>query len=262
MIVFSDLDGTLLDHSDYSHAAAAPALDKLRAMGAPVVLASSKTAAEIAPLRDALGFADVPAIVENGAGTLPPGGGTAPQNDTQYRALRIALDDLPADLRAGYQGFGDWSAEKIAQITGLPLPQAELAAKRCYSEPGLWSGDDATKDAFLAALSNAGISGREGGRFLTLSFGGTKAGQMDQIKARYGTPYSVALGDAPNDIEMLQAADIGVIIANPHRAPLPPQPGEAQGKIIRTELSGPSGWNQAMMQIIAKKYPMQEAPNG
>ena len=73
LIVFSDLDGTLLDHETYSWAAAEPALAALRAQGIPLVLASSKTALEIAPLRAAMGFSHCPAIVENGAGLLAAG---------------------------------------------------------------------------------------------------------------------------------------------------------------------------------------------
>lgn len=253
LIVFTDLDGTLLDHDSYSHQAAAPALDTLRRLGVPVVLASSKTAAEIAALRSELRFDHVPAIVENGAGLLPAGVGADVGDTSQYDALRTALGKLPPDLRGAYEGFGDWGADKIAQITGLPHDQAALAAQRQYSEPGLWTGDDAGKATFLDALSQMGITGREGGRFLTLSFGGTKAQQMNAILTQYGFPPSVALGDAPNDVEMLQSADLGIVIANPHRAPLPPLDGENAGHIRRTTRPGPSGWNSAMTQIIAER---------
>jgi mannosyl-3-phosphoglycerate phosphatase len=49
---------------------------------------------------------------------------------------------------------------------------------------------------------------------------------------------------------MLQAADYGVIIANPHRAPLPPLKTEAKGRILRTTLSGPEGWNNAVLDLV------------
>ena len=73
LLVFSDLDGTLLDHESYSFAPARAALAALAEIGAGVVLATSKTAAEVAPLRAALGLAGWPAIVENGAGLLAGG---------------------------------------------------------------------------------------------------------------------------------------------------------------------------------------------
>ncbi|TCP44270.1 HAD-IIB family hydrolase [Rhodovulum marinum] len=249
LLVFTDLDGTLLDHEDYSHEAAAPALAHLRAAGVPVVLASSKTAAEIAPLRAELGLADCPAIVENGAGVLNPGAG-APVDSGRYCELRAVLKRLPASLRAAFQGFGDWDLAMIARRTGLPRAEAELAAQRRFSEPGLWRGSPAQKEAFLAALAAQGIGAREGGRFLTLSFGGTKASRMAEIAARYGTPFTVALGDAPNDIEMLEGADLGFVIANPHRPALPPLAGEAEGRIVRIDAPGPKGWNAAVERVI------------
>lgn len=251
LIVFTDLDGTLLDHDSYSHAAAVPALAALRKQGIPVVLASSKTAAEIAPLRAELGFADVPAIVENGAGLLAPGDGAL--SGGRYDDLRAALDSLPPDLRAPYQGFGDWGPQGIAQHTGLPPEDAARAGQRLFSEPGIWTGDEPTKQAFLEALAARGVAAREGGRFLTLSFGGTKAGQMDAVLARYGTPFSVALGDAPNDVEMLERADLGIVVANPHRAPLPHLQGEAEGRIRRTTAPGPKGWNAALQQVMVER---------
>lgn len=251
LIVFTDLDGTLLDHDSYSPAAAEPALARLRAAGVPVVLASSKTAAEIAPLRAELGFDHVPAIVENGAGLLEPGSEAPPGG--QYAELRDMLDALPADLRAGFRGFGDWGPQGIAQRAGLPLEQAARAAQRQFSEPGLWTGSAADKKRFVEALAARGITAREGGRFLTLSFGGTKAGRMEDILTRYGHPFSVALGDAPNDVEMLERADLGIVVANPHRAPLPALRGEAEGRIRRTALPGPAGWNDAILQVMVER---------
>ncbi|TCO71263.1 HAD-IIB family hydrolase [Rhodovulum euryhalinum] len=248
-LVFSDLDGTLLDHEDYAHDPAAPALARLRAAGVPVILASSKTAAEIAPLRAELGLSDHPAIVENGAGVLEPGA-EAPDDPGRHGELRAALARLPASLRAAFQGFGDWDLAMLARRTGLPRAEAELAARRRHSEPGLWRGSDAQKAALVAALAAQGITAREGGRFLTLSFGGTKASRMAEIAARYGSPFTVALGDAPNDVEMLETADLGFVIANPHRPPLPELSGEAEGRIVRIDAAGPEGWNRAMERVI------------
>jgi mannosyl-3-phosphoglycerate phosphatase len=252
LIVFTDLDGTLLDHHDYAWQAAAPALDRLRELRIPVIIASSKTAAEIAPLRAEIGIADCPAIVENGAGLLPPGKraeGPAPD----YARLRAALDDLPGELRARFTGFGDMTDEEVARITGLPRPAAALARQRSFSEPGLFDGNADRREALTAALAERGVTARYGGRFLTLSFGGTKADRMADIAASYGTPETVALGDAPNDVEMLATADHGVIIANPSGRPLPPLAGETGGRICRSEKPGPAGWNTEILRLLSTK---------
>lgn len=252
MIVFTDLDGTLLDHRTYSYSAANAALMQLRAARVPIVLASSKTGAEIAPLRTQIGMGHVPAIVENGAGYLMPGDEGA-GDDTDYRAIRAALDALPENLRAGFEGFGDWGADGIAERTGLDAGLSALAAQRCYSEPGLWSGEPSDRARFSALLAAQGIIAQQGGRFLTLSYGATKADRMDELIKRYGATFSVALGDAPNDIAMLQKADLGIIVANPASPPLPPQPGEAARRIIRTTAPGPMGWGTQMRALLAER---------
>ena len=247
LAVFTDLDGTLLDHGTYSYAPARPALDALKKRGIPLILASSKTAAEIAPLHRELGLGDWPAIVENGADRIAPG--ALSEDAPEYQKLRAALAEVPEHARL-FRGFGDMDAEEVARVTGLSLDGAELARKRRFTEPGLWSGSEAEQDAFLAALAQKGIHARKGGRFLTLSFGGTKAQQMDGVMKELGCDTSIALGDAPNDIEMIEASTHGVIIRNDHGTGIPPLPGEQTGRIRRTALPGPEGWNAAVLSLL------------
>ena len=245
LLVFSDLDGTLLDHETYRWDAAQEALTALAELGAGVILASSKTVAEISILQAEMGLQGWPAIVENGAGLLREG-----LDDSAYQQIRAALGRVPVTLRKFYTGFGDLDAEGVARITGLSQEAAVHAKNRQFSEPGTWSGTEADRTAFLALLAAEGITAREGGRFLTLSFGKTKADQMDALITRYAPHFTAALGDAPNDVEMLQKADLGVVISNPHRPPLPPLEGEENGRIIRTQAAGPAGWNDAVLQLL------------
>ncbi|MFK7853935.1 MAG: HAD-IIB family hydrolase [Granulosicoccus sp.] len=251
ILVFSDLDGTLIDHDTYRWDAAQPALDALDRLGAGVILASSKTSAELINLQRSIGLMQWPAIVENGAAILTPNA-TDSQQGSRYADLRSTLDKLPVDLRQCFKGFGDMQLQEVVDATGLTIDSAMLATQRTYSEPGIWSGSQAQQIKFLELLSRQGIFAREGGRFLTLSYGQTKADCMQQIIKQYNPRYTIALGDAPNDVEMLEAADIGVIVANPHRNPLPRLTNEANGQIIRTELAGPQGWNKAILGIISR----------
>ena len=251
LLVFTDLDGTLLDHHDYSWTAALPALSRLRAMGVPVVIASSKTAAEIAPLREEMRLAACPAIVENGAGLLPPRA-TPDATGGTYRDLRAALDTIPGNLRALFRGFGDMTESEVAEITGLPGTAATNARRRAFSDPGLFTGTREQARDFVGALATAGVQARRGGRFLTLSFGGTKADRMEEIAESYGSPLTVALGDAPNDVEMLEKADRGFIIANPSGTALPVLTGEREGRIRRSEKSGPAGWNDCILRLVSE----------
>ncbi len=259
LIVFSDLDGTLLDHRTYSHEAARPAIEALKIGGHCLVLASSKTAAELVGIRSALGFSHCPAIVENGAGILPANddakiGKGATGEPTEHAQVRAALAALPDDLREGFTGFSDWSTARIAEITGLSAADAERAAQRRFSEPGTWSGIDADFARFCQALAAGGIHVQKGGRFVSLSFGATKADRMAEIVARYrqGDPglMSVALGDAPNDSAMIEAADRGFIVRNDAHDGIGRLAGERTGKTSRTAEEGPAGWNIAVLSVL------------
>ncbi|MBV6659030.1 MAG: HAD-IIB family hydrolase [Devosiaceae bacterium] len=253
LLVFSDLDGTLLDHATYSWEAARPGLERLGQLGAGLVLASSKTAAEIRSLQHEIGCAHWPAIVENGAGILWPNDERAgqPQGGTDYARLRAILDDLPTPMRGegGFEGFSDMEAARVADLTGLTPEKAALAKTRQHSEPGLWHGDAQGLEAFLAALERAGVHARRGGRFLTLSFGTTKAQAMAQVVAALKPKTTIALGDAPNDLEMIEAADHGVIVHNPHAPPIETLPSERHAGTIRTQLAGPAGWSEAIVHL-------------
>lgn len=255
LIVVTDLDGTLLDHKTYAYSDAEMALGRLRHLKIPLVLASSKTAAEIMPLRDRLGFSHCEAIIENGSGILEPHETKRQTNDT-YLRLRRALNQLPGPLRGQYQGFGDWTAQEISERTGLPLEDAENARIRGFSEPGLWLGSDRDRDVFISAARDAGLTVQQGGRFLTLSFGGNKAQRMMEIARRHAdadeckNPFVVALGDAQNDVAMIEQADLGVIIPNPAHPGLPQLAGETTGKIVRATSAGPAGWNDVIMSLL------------
>ncbi|MFW2587986.1 HAD-IIB family hydrolase [Sagittula sp. SSi028] len=248
LIVFSDLDGTLLDHASYSWQAAEPALAQLAKREIPLVLATSKTAAEVERLHSALALGDTPAIVENGAGVYRPGQPLQAEGD--MATIRAALARTPQDLRAHFLGFGDVDAEGVAAMTGLPLDSAAMAKQRMFSEPGQWSGTDAQRLAFVQNLAAQGVSARYGGRFLTLSLGRTKADAMREVCRELGGTVTIALGDAPNDTEMLQEADHGVIVRNDHGVGLPTLDGEATGRIRRTDAIGPAGWNEAILALL------------
>jgi len=66
LIVFSDLDGSLLDHDTYDWRPARPALEALGERDIPLVLVSSKTLAELEEYRGQLDLPH-PVVAENGA---------------------------------------------------------------------------------------------------------------------------------------------------------------------------------------------------
>ena len=71
LLIFTDLDGTLLDHYTYLWEDAIPALEKLFLFDIPVILCTSKTKDESVYFRGQIGL-DHPFIVENGAAIYSP----------------------------------------------------------------------------------------------------------------------------------------------------------------------------------------------
>ena len=244
LCIFTDLDGTLLDHATYAFDPALPAIKKLIQHNIPLVLASSKTAHELATVRESLGLPDWPCIVENGGGILQADHQRSEQSDA-YFAIRNALAGTThAKL---YRGFGDMTAEEVAESTGLDLGAAKLAKQRSFTEPGLFTGSKQQKSQFLIELKQQNISARDGGRFLTLSFGHTKADRLIEIASKQCADVTIALGDAPNDREMLLAADYPVIIRNDYAPAIGAIPGA-----MKSDEPGPKGWNWAVLTLLNK----------
>lgn len=250
-IIFTDLDGTLLDHHTYSYDEAVEAIEKIKCFEIPLILASSKTAAELISLRAELDFEHCPAIVENGAGILKANETQTSKSDS-YGEILEKINAASDDLSDLFKGFSNWSADEIAEITSLTPEAATLAKQRQFSEPGLWKGSDMQLSEFESHLAKQGLKAQQGGRFLTVSSGHSKADRMVEIinERRKTTPdlISVALGDAPNDFEMLSKSDIGFLINNPtHQFALPP---ELESRIKCSQNIGPAGWNESILGLI------------
>ena len=166
------------DPVSYSFEPAEEALRALRALNAPLVLVSSKTRAEMIPIREALGCRD-PFIVENGgAVVVPPGYFHFPLDGAScrdgyhliefgipYSRLRRALSDINEILGGGVRGFGDMSPDEVATRTGLSRADARLALQREYDEPFVIDGPVPRLEEVKQLAEASGLRCTSGGRF-------------------------------------------------------------------------------------------------
>lgn len=266
LLVFTDLDGTLLDHETYDWRPAKPALDALRKHGAPVIFNSSKTKAEQVSLRSEIGNED-PFIVENGAAVYLPEGYLSYTPDglerdgpflrKRFGASRLTILGLLRELREegyNFEGFSDWTPEKLAEVAGLPIERAKPALERCCSEPLLWHDDPASVHYLQERADAAGMRLVQGGRFLHLMGRFDKAEALAWLRKLYDSEgdrhVTVALGDSPNDAAMLDAADIAVVVRSARSRSIEPQ---GPNLVIRTAEPGPVGWNAAILEVLAQR---------
>lgn len=266
-VVVSDLDGTLLDEQTYDWQPAKPALDALDARDVPLVLSTSKSFAELEPLRQAMGHHG-PFIVENGGAVYVPEGqlGEIPnarrQDGFDVIDLGTPYADLVAILRAAaaesgvrVRGFHEMDDDEVARLTGLPSAAAARARRREFDEPFLILDDAAEADVgrLRAAIEARGARMTCGGRFHHVLGHSDKASALAALVAFYrrahGRVQVAVLGDALNDAPMLAAADEAIIIRSPRadavRALVP-------GATI-TDTPGPAGWNAAVLALLARE---------
>jgi mannosyl-3-phosphoglycerate phosphatase len=265
-LVFSDLDGTLLDHATYSFDAAAPALRALAEREIPLVFCTSKTRAETERVREALRNRH-PFITENGGAIFMPAG-YFPTDDpesrrdggylvralgTSYVELRRALKEMRAGVAPSVRGFGDMSAGEVAEVCGFSLADAEAAKKREYDEPFL-AGNENSLEAVRAAAGEAGLRVVTGGRFHHL-VGGNDKGRAVRVlsgifEREVGRATTVGLGDSLNDEPMLKSVDIPVLVrkSDGRHDPAVHVPGLVYARGI-----GPDGWRDAVLGILESR---------
>jgi len=264
-LVFTDMDGTLLDHHTYSFEAAKPALDALEKRQIPVVPTTSKTFAELQPLREKIELHG-PFIVENGAAIYIPHGffkqkpaGTLWVDGYWCKAFIsnknywiTLLDKINQDFSGEYGQFSKMSVEEIQACTGLDEQSASLAAKRQFGEPVLWKSTHERKLAFIDAVKERGAYPLEGGRFIHISGNCDKGQALTWLANEYQKQHNervttVALGDGKNDIAMLEAAHLPVRILSP----VNPPPTVKKEEVYTSTLPGPEGWNEMLTQLLS-----------
>ncbi len=262
IVIFTDLDGTLLHPRTYSFEEAKPALDMLRSRSIPLVLCSSKTRAEIEVYRKRLNNGH-PFVSENGGAVFVPAAYFSfalegePRNDytmisvgSSYREIREHFVSLRGRLKARVRGFGDMSVEEIVGATGLHRDEAALAKEREFDEPFVFQGEP--DGGFLREIEEEGLRWTRG-RFYHIMGESDKGNAVRMLKTWYerehGKIVSIGLGDGMNDLPLLNAVDHPVLVRK--------EDGSYEEEISMTNLIkadgiGPKGWNRAIMGLLAE----------
>ncbi|MGF1478869.1 MAG: HAD-IIB family hydrolase [Cyanophyceae cyanobacterium] len=262
LIIFTDLDGTLLNQDDYDYRPVLPVLAKLKERQIPVIPVTSKTRLEVEVLRQQLQLTD-PFIVENGSGIFISassqrfGSVTGPLKchrlGCTYTQARAGLQAIASELAVTLRGFGDLDPEALKQLTGLTIEEAKRAKAREFSEPFV-TPDSVPSKQLEQAAEQQGLRVLVGDRFSHLIAKDTGKGRavcwlVQQYRSVNAQLVTVGLGNSPNDEEMLAAVDIAFIV--PGRDG--PHPELVQRGLPIAPAPGSQGWAAAVAQL-AQRY--------
>jgi len=266
IIVFTDLDGTLLDHSTYSFCEAEDALGLLREKVVPLILCSSKSRAEIEVYRKKLSNNE-PFISENGGAIfIPEGyGGLKCEFDkiddaylvieigSEYQTLVDAFEKIKKNTGTKVKSIAEFTIDEIVELTGLSREEAFLAQKREYTLPFIIYGGEDDVKIIKDEILSSGLAYTEGARFVHL-MGGNDKGKAVKILAdifKKNSPETrittVGLGDSLNDLPMLEVVDKAFLVKK--------EAGNYEERIKVEGLAyadgiGPVGWNKAVLGLF------------
>lgn len=269
LVVFTNLDGVLLDAVTHTADAARPALTLLSSHRVPVVVASSRTRAEIELVLEKLGLRH-PFIAESGAALYVPldyfrepparavvrSGYYVEEVGVPYRDVVSTLHRLARQLRVGVESFSQMTVEEVARACDLSLLQARLAKLRDHAEPFRFT--DATPKArgrLIHALRAAGFDCVEDGRFYHAVGRADPGGRVRTLRACYretGPVLTVGLADRMEDLPMLQEVDIPVVVQGQAGGRSSVELFRALPQAMLTRSCGPAGWVEAISEIVLR----------
>ncbi len=258
-LVFTDLDGTLLDHHSYSTSISKKALQWLHRQDIPVVFCSSKTFEEQVYLQKKLAV-HLPFIIENGSAIVWPTHYFPQQVELgesisdQHRMLVLAKADIRLIRQAlrplHLFGYTDSTDAAIAAATGLSRAAVKRARNRWFTETLLSPPPNQEARQMLEA---AGLGVSQGGRFLTVQDQGIDKGRAVQVVTTLFSdhwrerPVTFGVGDSPNDGAMLAAVDHPFLVQRPDGA----WANLDVPKMERLAAIGPRGFNLLAEKIAS-----------
>lgn len=265
MIVFTDLDGTLIDFETYSTEVSKPSVKKLVESGIPLVFCSSKTFLEQRALQEKYGL-EMPCIVENGSAIVAPSSfwAKAPVNSVESDGwtwlnlgvkaseVRRRVRRVESEIGESLYGFSSLPTEDVSRATNLDLASARRAQSRDFSETLAAKKDDAFWKSLDPIFAKHGLKCLCGGRFHTVIGIGCDKGKAVKEFVRISkkrtseSVVTVGLGDSPNDFDMLASVDY------PYQVKKPDNTWEkiALEDLILVDGIGPVGWNMAIGMMI------------
>jgi mannosyl-3-phosphoglycerate phosphatase len=266
IIIFTDLDGTLLNPLTYSYQVAKPLIKKLKKKRIPIIFCTAKTRAENEYYQKKLKIAD-PFVVENGGAIFIPKNyfGFSFHFDkafrnyliielgTNYQKLRKTLKRIRKETGFRITGFGDMTLKEVAKDSGLPEPLAKLAKMKEYNESFKFLESLKKEKILRKKIKKYGLKLTQGGRYYNIIGKDADKGKAVEIltklyKKDFRRLQTIGLGDSQNDLPMLKAVEVPILVQKPSGL-WDPIAKDIPG-LIRIKEIGPKGWVKAIKKYV------------
>lgn len=250
-LIFSDINGTLIDFDTYAYEGSYDAVQRLKATGIPLILCSSNNASEIQPLRKALGLQE-PYIVENGS-AIYNADGTLMWQGASRKEIQLAIAMVRDETGLVFETFADISAERIRQETKRDGTNAVLALQHRHSELVVTKLGDEEFKVLKAACQRHGFDAVRGKQYINITAPGVNKGSaIQRLTANYRKPgeqvTTIGIGDNVNDIPMFEVVDQAFLV----------RLSRGQGwtpvdvpEITRLTGEGPAGFAQMVEMVLS-----------
>jgi mannosyl-3-phosphoglycerate phosphatase len=264
LIIFTDLDSTLLEHHTYSFKEAEESLNLIKEKKIPLIFCSSKTRFEIEVWRRKLKNSH-PFISENGGAIFIPKNYFSynfkyTKLKSWYKVIELGTDygflietikNISKRLKIPIEIFSEMPVKRIIDITGLSKNDVKLSKRREYDEPFL------VNENFVSVMKREvrkyGLRIVRGGRFWHLIGNNDKGKAVKIITKIFKKNYpnekvvTVGIGDSLNDLPMLKQTDIPVIV---QKVDSSYENKIKLSNLVKAEYPGPEGWNEVVKKIL------------
>jgi mannosyl-3-phosphoglycerate phosphatase len=229
-VIFTDIDGTLLDSYFPDLNKAKKLVEKTLQNGIHLILCSSKTELEQDLIRSNIQLKE-PFIVENGGATIIPLGyfkkskfDHSKKFQNKYiietggssSKIRSLLKKIRTKHKINFKGTSDLSIPELSKITKLSEDYAERMIKRKYSET-IVQIDSKDMPNFVINVEELGLKVIPGGQYFDITLGNDKGTAakilMDIFRREYeNNVIFFGIGDSKNDESMLSLMNLPILV--------------------------------------------------
>ncbi len=269
--VFTDIDGTFLNHNNYSYGSLKNFIQRIK-NSVHIIFNTSKTFNEILNIQKQLDI-DFPFIAENGAciffreGYLNENALNKKffkyENFLVYKLTKLEPKLLIEKLHSirnkyNFSFLSELNDKQILKITNLKSKDLKNVKKRLFTNPIYWED---SKEKILEFKSELNLIKKnfhllEGGRFLHISDNYNKGIALNEFlsiieKSLPSNFITVSIGDSENDLSMLESTDYSCIVKGEKKK----ISLKKKNNIYYSETKAPEGWQESMEYVFKmEKY--------